>query len=261
MKIVVLMKQTFDTEAKIVLDSRGKIVEAGIKQIMNPYDEYAVEEAIRIKEVQGGEVTVISLGSDATVEALRQALAMGCDRAVLLNDPGLLGGDEFSSAMAIAAAMKQLEYDLILAGWVAIDDGSAQVAVRVGEILNVPQVTMVTKLLIAQGSARGEREIEGAMMTVEVPLPALITVQKGINEPRYPSMKGIMSAKKKEIRKIAAGDLGLEAGEIGEKGAKSLVKARFLPPKRQSCKAINKANPQEAACQLVKMLHEEVKVI
>ncbi|MEL7566588.1 MAG: electron transfer flavoprotein subunit beta/FixA family protein [Dehalobacterium sp.] len=261
MKIAVLMKQTFDTEAKIDLDNTGQIVKSGIKQIMNPYDEYAVEEAIRLKEAQGGEVTVVSLGPDTTVEAIRQALAMGCDRAVLLNDPLFQRGDEYSSAKVIAAAFKKMEYDLILAGWVAVDDGSAQVATRVGEILDIPQITMVTKLVINQGMASGEREIEGAVVTVEVPLPALVTVQKGINEPRYPSMKGIMAAKKKEIKKITANDLEFDAGEIGKKGTKSIVKAYFLPPKRKSCKTIDNVIHPDAACQLVKMLREEIKVI
>jgi len=261
MKIVVLMKQTFDTEAKIDLDDQGQIVKSGIKQIMNPYDEYAVEEAIRLKEAQGGEVIVVSLGPDTTVETIRQALAMGCDRAVLLNDPAFQGGDEYSSAKVIAAVLKKMEYDLILAGWVAIDDGSAQVAVRVGEILDIPQITMVTKLVINRGIASGEREIEGALVTVGVPLPALVTVQKGINEPRYPSMKGIMAAKKKEIKKITANDLGFNAGETGGKDAKSVVKAYFLPPQRKSCKTFDNAIYPDAACELVKVIHEEIKVI
>lgn len=261
MNIVVLMKQTFDTEAIIALDGKGEIIDTGIKKIMNPYDEYAVEEAVRIKEAQGAKITVVSLGSDIAVDALRQALAMGCDKAVLLNDAAFQAGDEYSSAKAIAAAIQQLEYDLILAGWVSIDDGSGQTAVRVGEILNIPQVTMVTKLSLVNGTASGEREIEGAVMTVEVPLPALITVQKGINEPRYPSMKGIMAAKKKEIKKVSAADLGFAADAVGKAAAKSVVKARFVSPKRNSCKLIQAATSAEAAGQLVNLLHEEAKVI
>lgn len=261
MKIVVLIKQTFDTEAVIALDGKGAIIDTGIKKIMNPYDEFAVEEAIRIKEAQGGEITLVSLGTDTAVDALKLALAMGCDKAILLNDAAFQGGDEYSAAQALAAAIRPLEYDLILAGWVAIDDNSGQTAVRVAEILNIPQVTMVTKLSLNNGTAAGEREIEGAVMTVEAPLPALITVQKGINEPRYPGMKGIMAAKKKEVKKVSAADLSLTSTAVGQGAAKTIVKERFLPPKRQSCTIIQAENPADAAGQLVRLLHEEAKVI
>jgi len=260
MKILVLVKETFDTEARIELDSTGKIVDTNIKKIMNPYDEYAVEEAIQIKEKQGAEITVISLGPDKAVDILRQALAMGADKAVLLNDPAFLGGDEYSRAKILAKAINEIEYDLILAGWVAIDDGSAQIASRVAEILNIPQITVVTNLQFVAGKVLADREIDGGIEKIEATLPVLITVQKGINEPRYPSFKGIMQAKKKELKKISSADLNLDIKEIGEAEAKVVVEEIYLPSRNKSCKIIE-GEPLEACSQLVELLRSEAKVI
>lgn len=261
MKIVVCVKQTFDTEARIEVNTEGKIIENGVKKIMNPYDEYAVEEAIKIKELSGAEVTVVNMGSDEATEAVRQALAMGADKAVMLNDPAFLGGDEFSSAKVLAKAIEKMEYDLILAGWVAIDDGSAQTAGRIAEILNIPQATVVTKLEIGEGKVQASREIDGGVEVVEVPLPAMITVQKGINEPRYPSLKGIMQAKKKEIKTVTCADLGLMPGEVGAAGAKASVGNISLPAKRSTCKVIEADNTRAACGKLVEMLRNEAKAI
>jgi len=256
MKIVVCMKQTFDTEAKIAVDANGKINKQGVSLIMNPYDEFAVEEALRIKEKTAGEVTVVTVAGPEGQDALRQALAMGADKAVLV-DPGMDEIDEFTTASILAKAISEIEYDVLLGGFRAIDDGSAQVAGRVAEILGIPVVNVITKLEIADGKAVANSEIEGGSQTVEVALPAMFTAQKGLNEPRYPSMKGIMQAKKKPMDKKVLGDLGLDAGQVAPK-----VKAisYFLPSARAAGKIIP-GEPADAARDLVKALREEAKVI
>lgn len=256
MKILVCLKQTFDTEAKINLDSNGKIERKGVSLIMNPYDEFAVEEALRIKEKGEGEVTVISIGGQQAQDALRQALAMGADNAVLV-DVGEMEMDEYSTATILAKVIGDMEYDLILGGFRAIDDGSAQVAGRVAEILNVPVVNVVTKLEIEGGKALATREIEGGSEVVEVSLPAVITAQKGLNEPRYPSMKGIMKAKKKPMKKMTLADTGLDESQVAPK-----VKAISfsLPEARQAGKIIP-GEAAQAAQELAKLLREEAKVI
>ncbi|KJR96068.1 MAG: electron transfer flavoprotein subunit beta [Peptococcaceae bacterium BRH_c4a] len=256
MKIVVCMKQTFDTEAKIAIDANGNINKSGVSLIMNPYDEFAVEEALRIKEKSGGDVTVVSVGGPEVQDALRQALAMGADKAVMV-DPGMEEVDEFTTASILAKAISGMEYDIILGGMRAIDDGSAQVAGRVAEILGVPVVNMVVKLEIADGKAVATNEIEGGSQTVEVALPAVFTAQKGLNEPRYPSMKGIMQAKKKPMEKKVLGDLGLDAGQVA---AKVKAVSYFLPSARAAGKIVP-GEPADAARDLVKALREEAKII
>ena len=257
MKIAVLLKQTFDTEAKVTIDSNGQISRQGVSLIINPYDEYAVEEALRLKEKNSGEVTVISAGAPEAQDALRQALAMGADKAVLVTGEVLTGGDEYTAAVALARALGTLEFDLVLAGWRAIDDGSSQVAVRVAELLGLPQVNVVTKLEVEGGKVTATREMEGGSEVVEVPLPAVITAQKGLNEPRYPSMKGIMQAKKKPMQKLSLADIGL-----GDAQAAPKVRAMsyFLPSPRAAGKAIPGEAP-DAARELCRLLREEAKII
>lgn len=256
MKILVCLKQVFDTEAKIALDSNGKIERKGVSLIMNPYDEFAVEEALRIKENGEGEVTVISVGGQQGQDALRQALAMGADKAVLV-DVGDIEMDEYSTATILAKVISEMEYDIIIGGFRAIDDGSAQVSGRVAEILDIPVVNVVTKLDIADGKATATREIEGGSEVVEVSLPAVITAQKGLNEPRYPSMKGIMKAKKKPMDKKALADLGLDESQFA---AKVKAISFSLPEARKAGKVIP-GEPAQAAAELAKLLREEAKVI
>lgn len=256
MKIVVLMKQTFDTEAKVAIDGQGKISQQGVNLIINPYDEFAVEEALRIKEKQGGEVTLVSIGGDSVQEALRQGLAMGAEKAVLVN-PAMEDIDEYTTAVILAKAISGMEYDLILGGWRAVDDGSAQVAGRVAEILGIPVVNLVTKIEIEGDKAIATRDMEGGNEIVEVSLPAVLTAQKGLNEPRYPTMKGIMQAKKKPMEKKGLADLGLDAAEVA---AKVKPLSFFLPPSRAAGKIIEGEIP-DAAAALVKALRGEAKVI
>lgn len=255
MNIVVLIKQTFDTEAKIQLTGDGKVNDQGVNLIMNPYDEFAVEEAIRIKEAKGGEVTIVSLGGDKAQEAIRQGLAMGADKAILVNDPALDGADHYVVAKVLAKALEGMEYDLILTGWVAIDDQSSQVPGRLAEELGLPQANVVTKLEVEDGKVVCHREGDGAVEVLEVPLPALVTAQKGLNEPRYPSLKGIMQAKKKELKKVSLQDLGLSAEE-----AKAKVVGYQLPEARQAGKVVE-GEPADTVKQLIEFLTNEAKVI
>jgi len=261
LKIVVCLKQTFDTEAKIQLDPSGKISNENVQYIINPYDEFAVEEALRIKERLGqGEVVAVSIGGAKTEEALRQALAMGADRAVLLQDAAFEGGDWHTAAVILAQAIRGMEFDLILGGQVAIDDGAAQVTTRLAEILDLPQVNVVTKLDVDGRKVVAQREGDGATEVVEVALPAVITAQKGLNEPRYPTLKGIMQAKKKELKILGMADLGLDPTSVGSAGARTRVQSYALPPARKEGKIIGGELPGTAA-ELVRLLREEAKVI
>ncbi|MCG8400891.1 MAG: electron transfer flavoprotein subunit beta/FixA family protein [Firmicutes bacterium] len=252
MKILVCLKQTFDTEAKIVLDGDGRIDNKGVTMIMNPYDEFAVEEALQISEKSGGEVTVITTGGAKAQDALRQALAMGADKAVLVETDAVM--DEYSTAVVLAKVLGDMEYDVILGGFRAIDDGSAQVMGRVAEVLNVPVVNVITKLEIEDGKAVATREIEGGSEVVEVPLPAVFTAQKGLNEPRYPSMKGIMKAKKKPMDKKTVSDLGVDVTP------KAQAISFSLPEARQAGQVVP-GEPAEAARELARLLREQARVI
>lgn len=202
MKVLVCVKQTFDTEAKIELKD-GKISDAGINLIINPYDEVAVEGAIQLKEKGlAKEIVVLSAGSDKAMDAIRTALAMGADRGILVKQD--TAADEYARAIALAAAIKAENPDLVLAGHVAADDGSSQVPTRVAEILGLPHVNVMTALEIAGGKATCTCEADGGTSVIEVSIPAVISSQVSWNEPRYPSMKGIMAAKKKPVATVDA---------------------------------------------------------
>ena len=256
MNIVVSLKQTFDTEAKIVLTG-GKIDPTGVNVVINPYDEFAIEEALKLKEAFGGEVTVVSVGTDKVEASIRTALAMGCDQGVLVNDPTLENVDEWAVAEILAKAVAQIPYDLILAGRIAVDDGSSQVAVRLADSLNLPSVSSILKLDIEGDKATVVREIDGGTETLELSIPAVLTAQKGLNEPRYPSMMGIMKAKKKELKVLTLADLGISAADVASK----MSAPKFsLPTPRTAGKKMS-GEPAEQAAELAKLLREEAKVI
>ncbi|MGE5422954.1 MAG: electron transfer flavoprotein subunit beta/FixA family protein [Ignavibacteriales bacterium] len=247
MKIAVCVKQTFDTEAKIVLKD-GKISDEGINLIINPYDETAVEEALKIKEKLGGEVVVISAGGDRAAEAIRQALAMGADRGVLVSLPEG-EADEYARSITLAQVLKDQAADLVLCGHVASDDGSSQVPTRVAEILGLPHANVVTELVIDGGKATCTREVDGGTEICEVTLPAVVTCQVSMNEPRYPSMKGIMAAKKKPIDNVA----GVAAA------SKAKIVEFSLPAAKQAGKKIE-GDADDTAKQLAAWLKNDVKV-
>lgn len=249
------MKQTFDTEEKIALQGDA-VAEDGVKWIINPYDEYALEEAIRLKERHGGRVIAVSVGPERAAEALRAALAMGADEAALIADERI-GGDERSVSIALAAFVRQGSYDIVLGGSFSIDNGSGQVAVRLAQLLDVPHVSSITRLAVDGGTAKVLRDAEGDAETAEVKLPALFTAQQGLNEPRYPTLPGIMKAKKKPLRRLAFEDLvGLSDGDIA--AATERASLALLPARRAGRKLAG--SPMEQAAELVRLLREEAKV-
>nr|WP_245402814.1 electron transfer flavoprotein subunit beta/FixA family protein [Peribacillus muralis] len=252
-----MLKRTFDTEEKITL-SNGKINEDGAEFIINPYDEYAVEEAIQVRDAQGGEVTVISVGTEEAEKQLRTALAMGADKAVLINiEDDVENGDQFTTAKIIGEYLKGKKADLIIAGNVAIDGGSGQVGPRVAEILEIPYITTITKLDIADGNVSVIRDVEGDSETIEASLPLLVTAQQGLNEPRYPSLPGIMKAKKKPLEELELDDLDLEEDDVE---AKTKTIEIYLPAKKEAGKVLS-GEIGDQVSELVQLLRSEAKVI
>ncbi len=263
MNVIVCMKQVPDTETLIKIKPDGSgIVTDDIKYVMNVYCEFAVEEALRIKEKLGGQVILVTMGPARAVEALRTGLAMGVDRSIHLNDPAFEGADGFTTARALAEAIKKESYDVILCGKQAVDDDLAQVGQSLAELLNLPQVTLITKLEISgdKKKAKVEREIDGGKEVIEVNLPAVFTCQKGLNEPRYASLPGIMKAKKKEVKPINLAALGLPADQVGAAGSRVKILKYSAPPSRPPGKIVS-GEIIEAAQKLVKLLREEAKII
>jgi electron transfer flavoprotein beta subunit len=228
-----------------------------VNWVVSPYDEFAVEEALRIKEKQGGEVVLLTVGSDRAQSALRNGLAMGADSAVHLKDPLFEATDAMGVARALAAALKGIAPDLVLAGQLGVGGDNAQVPGLVAEFLDLPQVTMAVKVELAEGRATVEREIEGAHEIWETSLPAVVSAQKGLNEPRYASLKGIMAAKKKTIETKDAAALGLSAADLAPK---TKVVALELPPARPAVRLIA-GDPDTQVKELLRLLREEAKVL
>ena len=230
MKILVMIKQVPDTATQMKIAGDGRAIDtAGITWIVSPYDEFAVEEALKIKEKRGeGEVVVVSLGSDRAKEALRSCLAMGADRAVHLSDPAWSGADTLATSRALAAVIKQEAPGLALFGRQAIDDDMGAVAAQVAELLGWPCASWIMEEAVDDSgkAVRVARQTEGGLEVFDLPLPAVVSAQKGLNEPRYPTLKGIMGAKKKEIRDVKAADLGITP----EPPALEVVKLEALPP-------------------------------
>ncbi|HEU4588085.1 MAG TPA: electron transfer flavoprotein subunit beta/FixA family protein [Gemmatimonadales bacterium] len=249
MKIAVCLKRVPDTVAKITPGpDRKSIDETGLKFVLNPYDEFAVEEALALKEKAGaGETVAYSLGTDAAQETIRTALAMGIDRGVLLQAPG--SPDGLAVAKALAAELQGGGYDLILFGKLAVDDYNHQVGPMVAELLGLPCITSVAKLTITGSEVEAEREIEGGVEVVTGKLPAVLTCDKGLNTPRLPSLKGIMAAKKKPLETKPA---QLSAPTIE-------VLALELPPERQAGRIVGEG--PDAVLELVRLLRAEAKVL
>lgn len=257
MNIFVIMKRTFDTEEKIVVKN-GQISEDGAEFIINPYDEYAIEEAIQVRDANGGEVTVVTVGTEDAEKELRTALAMGADKAVLINtEDDVEAGDQFTTAKIISEFLKDKEVDLILGGNVAIDGGSGQVGPRVAELLDIPYVTTITKLEINGKNVTVTRDVEGDSEVIETTLPLLVTAQQGLNEPRYPSLPGIMKAKKKPLEELELDDLDLEEDDVE---AKTKTIEIYLPPKKEAGKVLQ-GDLADQVKELVSLLHTEAKVV
>lgn len=262
--IIACVKQVPDTETQIRIASDGKsIVTEGIKWVVNPYDEFGIEEALKTKEKFGGQVTVIGLGPKRITESLRTALAMGADKAVQITDDSLEGSDPLIVAKSLAAVIRDMEYDIIFTGQRGIDDDMGMVNIALAELLGIPHISLAIKLEISddQKSVKVHRPIEGQTVVIEAPLPALITCQKGLNEPRYASLPGIMKAKKKPLDMKTVADLGLDSSQMGEAASRLKVLQLTPPPERKAGKIIEGETPEQKAAELARLLHEEAKVI
>jgi electron transfer flavoprotein beta subunit len=249
-KIAVCIKRVPDTETRVRVGGDGaSIDENGVKFIVNPYDEFAIEEALQRKEkAGGGEVVVIALGADAAQETMRGALAMGADRGVLLKAEKI-PADALAVAKALAAELKDGGYDLILFGKLAVDDANHAVGPMVAELLELPCVTAISKLELEGAKGVAEREIEGGVEVVEFQLPAVLTAEKGLNTPRYPALKGIMAAKKKpiEVKPAALGETRVTVTSLG------------LPPERKAGRILGEG--PDVVPELVRLLRTEAKVL
>lgn len=262
MDIVVLLKQVPDTETLIqITDDKTSIKTEDVKWVINPYDEFAVEEALLIREKHGGKVTILTMGPERAVESIRTALAMGADEGMLINDPAAQGSDALGTAKVLTAALKEIGYDLIIAGQRAVDVDDYQVPAAAAELLGIPQVSMVIREEITDGKIRCERTVEGGTVVVEADLPALFTTQRGINEPRYASLPGIMKAKKKPLANKTLADLGVDPGEVGAANAKCRITNLSFPPERSPGRIIKGETAEAKAAELVRLLAEEAKVI
>ncbi|MGA7162134.1 MAG: electron transfer flavoprotein subunit beta/FixA family protein [Bacteroidota bacterium] len=248
MKILVFVNHVPDTETKVKVAADGKSIDMlGVNFMLNPYDEYAVEEGLKLREKFSGEVVAATVGGDTHREALRKALAMGCDKAVLLKDATTR--DSFAVARALADYAKEISPDIVLCGKQSIDYDDAQVGGLVAEMLGVPSISVVVKLEVAGSAVVAEREIEGGHEVVHSRLPIVIMAQKGLNQPRYPSLKGIMEAKRKPI----------EERSITPVESKIEVLALKKPAPKASGKIVG--TDASAVPELVRLLHEEAKVI
>lgn len=260
MNIVVCLKQVPKKDSILRIGAEGKwIDERDISYEMSEADAYALEEALRQKEKHGGEVVVVSLGPERARQSIKEALAKGADRAIHLFDSVFdTATDSAAVARAISAALKDEKYDLILTGLQSDDYGFAQVGLIVAEQLALPSATIVMEVQPEEGAVRVKRELEsGWFQWVRLPMPALLTIQSGINQLRYATLKGIMSAKKKEIREVKAADLGLSADQL--KPAQVIERA-YLPEKTKRTEFIE-GKPSEAAAKLVEKLRFDARVI
>jgi len=261
--ILVLIKQVPDSEAMVQVQADGSGVEIEDRYTLNFFDSLAVEEALRIKEHQGsGTVTIITLGTQKSIEALRTAIAMGADEAILLEDPAFAGGDGYATAKALAAAIKGKEYDVILCGREAFDDSSGIVGPLVAEFLGIPHITSVIKIDLSpeEQVVIVEREIEGGKEIIKTPLPVLLAAQKGLNEPRVPPVMGVMKAMRVEIKKLDLAAIGLSQTEAGKAGSLEEILRYHRPPVRSPVTMIQ-GTAADAVKQLVIYLREEAKVI
>lgn len=258
MNIIVCVKQVPDSETRIKLTSDCRSVDlTGVKFVINPYDEYALEEAIKLKEKYSGTVTMVTIGPDRAEEAIRTGLAMGADSAIHLKEEM---NDALTTAKTLSLIISKMQYDIIFCGKQAIDDDSSTVCSALAEYLGIPNVNIAMKIEVSPDKKRAvvRRQIEGGEEIVETTLPAVISCQKGLNVPRYPTLPSILKAKKKEIKLLTLGDIGLKKEELVH-----FTSALELspPPQRKPGKIVEGDTPQTAAEKLVKVLREVAKVV
>ncbi|MGQ9641273.1 MAG: electron transfer flavoprotein subunit beta/FixA family protein [Candidatus Bathycorpusculaceae bacterium] len=254
--IIICVKHVPETaEAELKIDASGKSVDkTGLVFDINEWDDYALEEAVRIKEKFGGTVTAITVGPQDADSTLRKCLARGADTAIRLTDPKFEGSDAFAIAKILRGVIKTLHFDLILMGAQAGDDGSAMVGPILAELLGIPHATMVKKIELGTGLAKVNRELEGGIEEqLEVKLPALFAVQTGINEPRYVSIMGIRKAMQKEIKVMGLADIGLAENDVGLAGSWLSIEKMYVPPVEKQAEFL-KGNPDEIAAKIVEIL-------
>ena len=236
--IVVLVKQVPDTYSERKLSGADNTLDReSADAVLDEINEKAVEEALKIKEAGEGEVTVISVGPDRATDAIRKALSMGADKAIHVSDEALHGSDAVQTSAVLAAALSQLEYDLVLCGAEATDSQMSVMPALLSERLGIPQLSGARKLTVEGGSAKIERQTDGGYWAVEAPLPAIVSTWDTINEPRYPSFKGIMAAKKKPVATLSLADLGIDPSTVGLASATSeVLDFAGRPPKGEGVK-------------------------
>jgi len=266
MNMVVCVKQVIDPEAppasfKIDSATSRLVPPPGVSPVVDPYGEYAVEAALKIKDALGGKITAISLGNNFLRDVIKKPLSMGADELILLEDESFVDGDSWSTAYALAMAIKKIgDYDLILCGREASDTNAGQVGPGIAEILGLPDVHLAKKIDITDGKAKVERVTADGYEVIEVSLPAVITASNEIGEPRYPTIKGIMTAKKKETIIWKPADIGVEPSQIGAAGQRAKMLKLFQPVREGKCEVVEGETPEEAAANLALKLRE-AKVI
>ena len=256
MKILVCVKEVPDAAAPKRIDPQTKRLDRGGEGVLNEFDAHALEEGLRLKETSGdGEVVALTMGPERAAATLRKALAMGADRAVLVSDGALAGSDLVATGKALAKALEREQPDLVLVGQQGGDSDGAVLWAALADRLRLPLVSQAASLEVADGKARSKRQTEYGYDVLEAPLPAVVAVSDAINEPRYPSLKGIMGAKKKPQETLSLGDLGVEAGEVGEIGSRTTVEALGDPPKRGKAQRLEDEGG-DAADKIVTYLEE-----
>ena len=262
MHAVICVKQVPDTETKIRVKD-GQLDHSETKYVVNPYDEYAIEEGLRIKERLGeGKITLVSTGPERAKDALKSGLAVGADEAIHLLDEAFEGSDPYATALILSKALQKLDYDIVFCGKQGVDEDHAQVGIILAELLDIPHVSVVTKLEISDDlrSVVTHREVEGGHAVVETSLPVVITAQKGLNEPRYASIKGIMAVKKKVIPEWNAAEIGVEGDAVGVESAKITFTEVTLPRDRAGGRVFDE-DPAQDAAKVAHLLRDEAKIL
>lgn len=256
MNIVVCMKSVPETTAEKRLLPDGTLDRASVPVIINPWDEYAIEEALRIREGGdgSGEIILLCMGPENSTETIRKGLAMGTDRAVLVTDPALHGNDMWATGMVLASTLKTLQFDLVLFGSQSTDAGGGMVYNIVAEMLGIPAVTWINEIEITGGKVRGKRGSDIGYDVVEAPLPAIASVTQTAHEPRYPSLPGIMKAKKKEIVSMGLGELGVDSSQVGLAGAKTTVTGQERPQTARAKQVLKAEDGSSAAVAIADFL-------
>jgi electron transfer flavoprotein beta subunit len=254
-KIAVCVKHVPEGTSHARIDPQTKRLDRSGEGAINSFDTHAVEEALKIKEAQGGEVVVVTMGPQSAQDSVRKALAMGADSALLITDDAASGSDLVATTAVLAAALEPEGADLILFGQQASDSDGAVLWAAVADRLRRPVISQVAELTVADGKVSGKRQTEFGYDTIEAPLPAVVAVSDAINEPRYPSLKGIMGARSKPQRSVSLSELGIETGNVGEAGSKTVVQALNDPPPRGDTVKIE--NDGSAAEKIVEFLAEK----